>query len=110
METIYISDNKLYRLGKLKGILYIYYLKNMKKIIKVLSEYEIEDKEYILNQLYRNRKDIPSEIVIPEYLVKRESFNGYIVPFIEGYNLSSILNSKQQELTITAIIEFIKES
>ena len=102
-----MNDNTLYSLGELNSRLFIYYLDNMKKVIKILGGYEIEDKEYILDELYRNRKDMPNEFVIPEYLVKGDSINGYIIPFIEGNNLSNILNNK--DISLKEKIYYLKK-
>lgn len=107
METMYISDKKVYHLPRIRGVLFVYYLENMKKVIKLLSEYEMEDKKYILNEIYRNRKDMPYEFIIPDYLVKGETVNGYMMPFVEGYNLSSILNC--EHITLKDKIYYLKK-
>jgi len=94
MNTINIDDTSLRDLKNLSDYTYIYYYKNIKKILKILSSDNYEDKRYVLDELYKNRDNIPDEIVIPDHYVKIGDDKGYMFDYVEGNTLFYVLYNR----------------
>ena len=118
MQVISMSQNKYKQLTKMnlpkevfntEAIIYDFRYKGQDKVFKKLlnnTGVNLANKLYTLEMLDVNRKYLPENLCIPDYLtIVGGVVEGFTMPKIEGVNLSTILKNKN--LTIEEKIRCI---
>ncbi len=111
MHVITLSKRKFESLDQIKlsrnilnteSNIYMFNYKNEHKVIKKLFYQEgsvFANKLYTLEMLNANRKYLPESFAIPESLISVSGhIQGFSIPFIEGENLTNVLNDNQISL------------
>ena len=120
MQVISMSQNKYKQLTKMnlpkevfntEAIIYDFRYKGQDKVFKKLlnnTGVNLANKLYTLEMLDVNRKYLPENLCIPDYLtIVGGVVEGFTMPKIEGVNLSTILRNKN--LTIEEKIYYLKK-
>ncbi|MDY4236427.1 MAG: hypothetical protein SOX86_00230 [Bacilli bacterium] len=120
MQVISMSQNKYKQLTKMnlpkevfntEAIIYDFRYKGQDKVFKKLlnnTGVNLANKLYTLEMLDVNRKYLPENLCIPDYLtIVGGVVEGFTMPKIEGVNLSTILKNKN--LTIEEKIYYLKK-
>ncbi|MBR1385993.1 MAG: hypothetical protein IJ568_04110 [Bacilli bacterium] len=98
LEQIKLSRNIL----NTESNIYMFNYKNEPKVIKKLFYQEgdvFANKLYTLEMLSSNKKNLPESFAIPDSLISVSGhIQGFSIPFIEGENLTNILNDKEVSL------------
>ena len=120
MQAISMSQNKYKQLTKMnlpkevfntEAIIYDFRYKGEEKVFKKLLNnmgVNLANKLYTLEMLDVNRKYLPENLCIPDYLtIVGGVVEGFTMPKIEGINFSTTLNNKN--ITIEEKIYYLKK-